>query len=71
MKINKILTQHRRDFTAEYQCEYCGYIYEGSGYDDSYFHNNVVPSMKCQMCGKEAGDGYEPLSTKYPDEQVV
>lgn len=70
MKINKIISQHRRDFTAIYECEGCGHKYEGRGYDDSNFHENVIPKMKCPNCGKtgeECGAEYRPLTTKYPD----
>ncbi len=38
MRIKKIISQDRRDFTAIYECEHCGFTYEGNGYDDSYFH---------------------------------
>jgi transcription elongation factor Elf1 len=67
MKIKKILSQHRRDFTAIYECESCGHEVESSGYDDSYFHNNVIPTMVCKNCGKTADPNYRPLTTKYPD----
>jgi primosomal protein N' len=67
MKINKILYQHRRDFKAIYECEHCGYTIEGSGYDDANFHQNVIPSMKCDECGKQAPDDYRALTTKYPE----
>ena len=52
MKIQKILNQHRRDFRAIYECEGCGSIKEADGYDDAYFHQNVIPDMKCENCGK-------------------
>lgn len=39
MKIKKIISQHRRDFQAVYECEHCGYTVESYGYDDEYFHN--------------------------------
>ena len=71
MRIQKILRQHRRDFTAIYECEHCGYTEEDSGYDDSYFHTSVVPAMECPKCGKVAGDGYRALTTKYPDGMQV
>ena len=71
MKINKILSQSRRDFHAIYECEHCKHTFEGGGYDDSYFHQSVIPKMKCGKCGKTAGDDYRPLTTKYPDFQVV
>ena len=67
MKIKKIISQHRRDFTALYECEHCGYEKEGSGYDDKYFHNEVIPNMKCEKCGKGKSDNYIPKATKYPD----
>lgn len=70
MKINRITYQHRRDFTAIYECEGCGHTGEGSGYDDRNFHDNVIPKMKCPKCGKSALDlGVEvrPLMTKYPE----
>lgn len=67
MKIKEILYQHRRDFTAIYECENCGHTHEGSGYDDANFHNNVIPSMVCPECGAKAPDNYRPLATKYPE----
>ncbi len=67
MKIKRIISQHRRDFTAVYECEQCGYITEDSGYDDSYFHRSVIPRMKCPRCEKTAGSDYKPLATKYLD----
>lgn len=67
MKIQKITNQHRRDFRAVYECEHCEFTREGSGYDDSNFHQNVIPKMTCPKCGKTAGDEYRPLTTKYPD----
>lgn len=34
MKIEQILSQHRRDFIADYICEHCGHIHKYSpGYD--------------------------------------
>jgi rubredoxin len=57
MKIIKINTQYRRDFWADYECENCGHIMEDSGgYDDRNFHDNVIPDMKCNECGKSRND---------------
>ena len=68
MRIVKIIDQHRRDFRADFECELCGNIEKNkSGYDDAYFHNTVIPEMKCKTCGKTSGDDYVPMSTKYPD----
>lgn len=55
MKIKARINQHRRDFTADYECEFCGYGERGHGYDDAYFHNEVIPSMECFECGKSSG----------------
>ena len=71
MYIQKIISQHRRDFQAIYECEHCGHTKKGSGYDDANFHQNIIPGMKCPECGKTAGDNYRPLATKYPDNMTV
>ncbi len=71
MKIKKIVSQNRRDFTAIYECEHCGDEHEGSGYDDGYFHRTVIPKMKCPCCDKTAGGDYRPLATKHADHAVV
>lgn len=71
MKIKTIESQHRRDFRAIYECEHCGHEENGSGYDDTHFHQNVIPAMKCKNCGKVARDDYRPLATKYPAHAVV
>jgi hypothetical protein len=72
MKILKITNQIRRDFWADMECEHCGYIEKNvSGYDDSYFHSEVIPDMECKKCGKKASDDYRPLTTKYPDGMQV
>lgn len=67
MKIKTIISQNRRDFTADYECEHCNHIERKSGYDDYNFHNNVVPKMVCKKCGKIADENYRPLATKYPE----
>ena len=67
MKIKKITSQNRRDFQAVYECEHCRHEKAGYGYDDADFHNNVIPDMKCDECGKTATDDYRPLATKYPE----
>jgi len=71
MKIQKIVSQNRRDFTAIYGCEHCGATEAGSGYDDAYFHQNVIPEMKCKKCEKTAGDDYKALVPKYPPNAVL
>ena len=72
MKIKQINSQNRRDFRADYECEHCGNIEKDKyGYDDTNFHLNVIPNMKCKKCGETASDNYKPLTTKYPDWQII
>ncbi|KKK96004.1 hypothetical protein LCGC14_2667110 [marine sediment metagenome] len=71
MKIQKILRQHRRDFTAVYECEHCGATNESYGYDDEHFHQTAIPDMVCAECGEKAPDDYRPLTTKYPDSETI
>ena len=71
MRIKEILSKYRRDFKAIYECEHCGDIITKPGYDDSYFHAQVIPKMICSKCGKTANESYRPLMTKYPDNQVI
>ncbi len=66
-----MLSQYRRDFTAEMICEFCGTKdIDKGGYDDNYYHENVIPNMECPKCGKSTISGgakVEPQDTKYPD----
>lgn len=55
MRIKAIVRQHRRDFVADYVCESCGHVHRGNGYDDTYFHREVIPDMRCPNCGKASG----------------
>ena len=72
MKITKIYSQYRRDFLADMICEHCGSVETKiSGYDDSNYHQNVIPFMKCKSCGKTAPENYQPLATKYGDNECV
>lgn len=71
MKIKKIISQHRRDFTALMECEFCNHQeMDNSGYDDRYYHDNVIPNMKCKKCGESTiskGGEIEKVQTKYPE----
>lgn len=71
MRIKEIISQHRRDFKAIFECEHCGHTETKSRYDDANFHQNVIPTMKCPKCGKVAGENYRPLTTKYPEGMQV
>jgi predicted RNA-binding Zn-ribbon protein involved in translation (DUF1610 family) len=71
MKITRMNWQHRRDFSAEYTCEGCGNKQiDDSGYDDDYYHRNVIPNKKCAKCGESSitlGVTIKPQKTKYPE----
>lgn len=43
------------DFYAIMECEHCGHTQENkTGYDDDYYHNSVIPAMKCKACGNDS-----------------
>jgi hypothetical protein len=62
MHIQSIVSQMGNDFTAILACEHCTSTQKlSSGYDDSYYHNNVLPAITCVACGKNrAGDLPDP-----------
>lgn len=68
MHIKSKIRQHRRDFTAIYACAHCGHEEKGDGYDDAYFHNSVIPIMRCPACGQSGGGN---VSTPTVPEGVV
>ena len=67
MRIKEMLRQHRRDFTAVFECESCHAEITMSGYDDENYHTNVIPKMVCKKCGEVAPKTYVPNATKYPE----
>ena len=71
MKIKQITWQHRTDFSAIYECEFCGHIQsDDTGYDDMFYHDNVIPNKKCDKCGKSTkseGESIDKTFTKYPE----
>ncbi len=58
MRIKQVVSQHRNDFTAIMICEHCSHEWRNAaGYDDAYYHGEVIPDMHCKECGKNrAGD---------------
>jgi len=71
MKIHEIISQSRRDFRAIFECEHCKHSEIMNGYDDAYFHNKVIPLMKCKKCGESSPENYRELKTKYPEGMTV
>lgn len=72
MHIKEMISQHRRDFTAIYECEHCKATKKKGGYDDSNFHRNVIPAMECEKCGKKADKKPDQQrATRYADYEVI
>ena len=54
MFIEKILSQHRNDFTATLKCEHCESTQKlTTGYHDAFYHEKVIPAIACHACGKK------------------
>lgn len=75
MRIKQMISQYRRDFTALMQCEFCEHTETlTSGYDDSYYHREVIPNQKCKKCGESTisgGGTINPQATKYSDDVQI
>ena len=55
MRIKKVNRRKRRNFWADYECEYCGYVIPDLyGYDDNNYHLKVIPKLICPGCGRTA-----------------
>lgn len=53
MKIKQITSQFRSDFSATMECEHCRHTeHITNGYHDDFFHERVIPAMRCAACGK-------------------
>lgn len=65
MKITTIRAQHGHDMYGTFTCEHCNKETPmQGGYDDAYYHEEVVPAMHCPHCGKNrAGAQKEPVPT--------
>jgi hypothetical protein len=56
VKIKAYTFQLRRDFSAVLECEHCGAEQDlHGGYNDEYYHNRVLPSIRCLSCGNTRG----------------
>lgn len=63
MRLLQIQDKVNHDFQGVYECETChGVRIDKSldSYDDANFYENVIPTMTCYLCDKEA-----PLSKRY------
>lgn len=72
MKIKKIHSQNRRDFDADLECEHCGHIEKNIlGYDDNYFHDIIIPNMKCKSCNLQAPNTFRAIAPKYAENIIT
>lgn len=75
MKLIEKLDQFRRDFDGLFVCEGCNTeTTKVACYDDDYFHDNVIPAMKCPACDKSTNDLGLPnvrMATKYAPHEIV
>ena len=54
MKIFEITSSNRNDFCADMECEHCGSKQKlTTGYNDSYYHEKVIPSIVCLVCKQD------------------
>lgn len=53
MRIETIKDQIRNDIFGTLKCEHCGASQKFTGYDDDYYHQNVIPKIACKACGKD------------------
>lgn len=52
MKIIEITDRYGNDLYGVIQCEHCQEKQKlTGGYDDSYYHNHVMPAKHCTKCG--------------------
>jgi len=52
MFVSSVTDTINNDFYCIYECEHCHHKQKGYGYNDSYFHDKVIPSKTCPECGK-------------------
>ncbi len=72
MELIKKTNQYRRDFDGILKCQFCGHeeVLNG-GYDDNYYHTEVIPSFVCTQCNKSTiseKDAIQEVTLKYPED---
>ena len=75
MRLIEKYNQFRRDCWCDLECENCGEKATNKhAYDDRNYWDNVIPTQKCEKCGKSTKDlGLQPekIATKYSDYETV
>jgi len=75
MYLTKSYDFHRRDFRGDLKCEHCGdEELSVTCYDDSNFHQRVIPGKECKSCKQSTTDapGKVPVASgpRDPDHVV-
>ena len=52
MIIKEMLIQDDKEFKAIFTCEFCDNHVIKRGYNNKDFHDNIIPNVKCEKCGK-------------------
>lgn len=69
VKIMKITRTSGMDFWGKFQCEHCGSVSEGRGYNDGYYKTNVLPFCKCPACKMQSIKG--PVKVSYDGFKIL
>lgn len=66
MKIKEVTWQNRNDFYAILECEHCDNNTQPlkTGYNDSYYHAKVLPSIACVKCRKDRSGNITDQNTQ-------
>ena len=68
MKITKVTNRINNDFWATVSCEHCGAVVTNwSGYEDTNYHQNVMPKFHCKECGQNRAGETKALTPKQVD----
>ena len=55
MVLLRINTCQNFDFWEDSRCEHCGKeFFDKRGYNDTNYHQNVIPKLPCPSCGKNS-----------------
>ena len=52
MKIQKILSQNKKELECIFRCEFCGHMKQDKAFDDEEYLNRVLPTLPCPKCGE-------------------
>ena len=71
MKIKEIIKQEGDEFNAIFECEFCGDLFEGYGYDEPDFYSYILPGTKCIECGRTSNNKYGPMGRNLVEGNLI